>query len=48
MKDFIIGLRNLARMFKDWTDVMKIANDEKIAEVKAQRERQKQKDKRES
>lgn len=41
MKDFILGLRNLAKMFKDWTEVMKEANDKKIAEVK---EQQKKKD----
>lgn len=44
MKDFIIGLRNLAKMFKDWTEVMKQANDEKIAEVKRQQQKQKDKD----
>lgn len=31
-------------MFKDWTEVMKQANDEKIAEVKRQQQKQKDKD----
>lgn len=44
MKDFIIGLKNLTKMFKDWTEVMKQANDEKIAEVKRQQQKQKDKD----